>query len=68
VAMAGVMAGWFPVVALQEPSEALAELAASRDRAEVDRARAIVLTLEDWTSAPSTSSIALVVSRIAFHA
>jgi hypothetical protein len=45
------MAGRSPVVASQEQREALAELASSRDRAEADRARAILLTLEGWTSA-----------------
>jgi hypothetical protein len=47
------MAGRSPVVASQEPREALAELAASRSRAaaEADQARASVLTLEGWTSA-----------------
>jgi transposase len=49
--MEGVMAGRSPVVASQEQREALAELAASRDRGEADRARAILLTLEGWTSA-----------------
>jgi hypothetical protein len=35
-----------PVEASQEQKQALAELAASRDRGEADRARAILLTLE----------------------
>lgn len=45
------MAGRSFVVASQEQKEALGELAVSRDRAEADRARAILLTLEGWTSA-----------------
>jgi transposase len=44
------MAGRSPVEASQEQKQALAELAASRDRGEADRARAILLTLEGWTS------------------
>jgi transposase len=40
-----------PVSASQEQREALADLAASHERAEADRARAILLTLEGWTSA-----------------
>ncbi|MGJ0531961.1 helix-turn-helix domain-containing protein [Methylocystis sp.] len=44
------MVGRSPVVASQEQREALAQLASSRDRAEADRARAILLTLDGWTS------------------
>jgi hypothetical protein len=52
--MEGIMAGRSPAVASQEQREALAEVAASRDRAEADRARAILLTPEGWTSAHIT--------------
>lgn len=44
------MAGRSSVVASQEQREALPELAASRDRAEADRTRAILLTLVGWTT------------------
>jgi transposase len=39
-----------PIAATVEQRRALHELAGSRDRGEADRARAIVLTLEGWTS------------------
>lgn len=39
-----------PVTATGEQRRALRELAGSRDRGEADRARAILLTLEGWTS------------------
>ncbi len=45
------MVGRSPVVASQQQRDALAQLASSRDRAEADRARAILLTLDGWTSA-----------------
>ncbi len=45
------MAGKSPVVASAGQKKALAALAASRDRGEADRARAVLLTLEGWTSA-----------------
>ena len=45
------MAGKSPVKASQEQVAALEALAASRDRGEADRARAILLTLKGWTSA-----------------
>ena len=44
------MAGKSPVVADEGQRRALAGLARSRDRGEADRARAILLTLSDWTS------------------
>ncbi len=44
------MAGKSPVSANDEQRRALAELGRSRDRAEADRARAILLTLSGWTS------------------
>ncbi len=44
------MVGRSPVVASQEQRDALAQLASSRDRAEAGRARAILLTLDGWTS------------------
>jgi transposase len=44
------MAGRSPVGADDEKKRGLAELARSRDRAEADRARAILLTLSSWTS------------------
>ena len=45
------MAGKSPITATNEQTAALETLAASRDRGEADRARAILLTLEGWTSA-----------------
>jgi len=45
------MAGRSPVAANIEQRQALEALAASRERGEADRARAILLTLEGWTSA-----------------
>jgi len=45
------MAGRSPVVATGEQRGLLRALAGSRDRGEADRARAILLTLEGWTSA-----------------
>ena len=44
------MAGKSPVTASDEQKTALHALAASRDRAEADRARAVLLTLAGWTS------------------
>ena len=44
------MAGKSPVTANEEQIKALEALAASRDRGEADRARAILLTLKGWTS------------------
>jgi hypothetical protein len=44
------MAGRSPVSANGEQRRALVELGRSRDRAEADRARAILLTLAGWTS------------------
>jgi transposase len=44
------MAGRSTVVADTEQRGALAELARSRDRAEADRARCILLTLSGWSS------------------
>lgn len=44
------MAGKSPVTASQEQRKALADLSASRDRGEADRARAVLLTLGGWTS------------------
>src|SRR5215217_6634685 len=44
------MAGRSPVSANDEQKRALVELGRSRDRAEADRARAILLTLSGWTS------------------
>ena len=44
------MAGKSPVLADEEERRALADLGRSRDRAEADRARAILLTLAGWTS------------------
>lgn len=45
------MAGKSPVVVSDEQRAALAERSQSRDRAEADRARAVLLTLSGWTSA-----------------
>jgi len=45
------MAGRSPVRASEEQKSALETLAASKDRGEADRARAILLTLKGWTSA-----------------
>lgn len=45
------MAGRSPVTASEEQKTQLEALAASRDRGEADRARAILLTLAGWTSA-----------------
>lgn len=45
------MAGKSPVKASEEQRTALEALAASRDRGEADRARAVLLTLNGWTSA-----------------
>ena len=45
------MAGRSPVTASQEQKATLETLAASKDRSEADRARAILLTLKGWTSA-----------------
>lgn len=45
------MAGKSRVRASEEQVAALEALAASRDRGEADRARAILLTLKGWTSA-----------------
>src|ERR687894_3184065 len=44
------MAGRSPASANDEQRRALADLGRSRDRAEADRARAILLTLAGWTS------------------
>ena len=45
------MAGKSPIAATNEQIAALEALAASRNRGEADRARAVLLTLEGWTSA-----------------
>ena len=45
------MAGKSPVVVDDEQRAALTELSQSRDRAEADRARAVLLTASGWTSA-----------------
>jgi transposase len=45
------MAGKSPVRASEEQKAQLEGLATSRDRGEADRARAILLTLDGWTSA-----------------
>jgi transposase len=44
------MAGKSPVTATDEQKTALKTLAGGVDRAEADRARAILLTLDGWTS------------------
>jgi transposase len=44
------MAGKSPVAASDEQKAALQALAGGADRAEADRARAILLTLDNWTS------------------
>ena len=44
------MAGKSPLTASDEQKMALRALAGSRDRAEADRARAVLLTLSGWTS------------------
>ncbi len=44
------MSGWSPLVATAEQKAALQELAGSEVRGEADRARAIQLTLQGWTS------------------
>ena len=44
------MAGKSPVTATDEQKTALKTLASGADRAEADRARAILLTLDGWTS------------------
>src|SRR5580700_7542406 len=41
--------GRSPIVASREQGDGLARLASSRDRAEADRARAVLLTLRGWT-------------------
>ena len=45
------MAGKSPVTATEEQKAALKVLAQGADRAEADRARALLLTLDGWTSA-----------------
>ena len=45
------MAGKSPVAATEEQKAALKVLAQGADRAEADRARALLLTLDGWTSA-----------------
>jgi hypothetical protein len=45
------MAGRSPVTASKEQKTALKGLTQGADRAEADRARALLLTLEGWTSA-----------------
>src|SRR5712672_3628103 len=45
------MSGKSPVTANGDQRAALSALAASRDRGEADRARAVLLTLNGWTSA-----------------
>jgi len=45
------MGGKSPIAASNEQRVALTALAASRDRREADRARAVLLTLAGWTSA-----------------
>jgi transposase len=45
------MVGKSPVTASDEQRAALEGLAASRERGEADRARAVLLTLKGWTSA-----------------
>jgi transposase len=50
-AWVGGMVGKSPVTAGAEERLALEALAASRDRGEADRARAVLLTLAGWTSA-----------------
>jgi hypothetical protein len=45
------MAGKSPVKASEQQRTALEALAASRERGEADRARAMLLTLNGWTSA-----------------
>src|SRR6202051_5395541 len=45
------MAGKSPLTASTEQKQGLEALAASRDRGEADRARAVLLTLAGWTSA-----------------
>ena len=45
------MAGKSPVTATDDQRSALESLAASRERGEADRARAMPLTLNGWTSA-----------------
>ena len=44
------MAGKSPLTASTEQKQELEALAASRDRGEADRARAVLLTLRGWTS------------------
>jgi transposase len=44
------MTGKSPVSATEGQRAALSALAGSRDRGEADRARAVLLTLADWTS------------------
>src|ERR1700722_17582472 len=45
------MAGKSPVKASEEQRKGLGALVASRERGEADRARAVLLTLNGWTSA-----------------
>ena len=45
------MAGKSPITATEEQNTALKVLAHGADRAEADRARALLLTLDGWTSA-----------------
>jgi transposase len=44
------MAGKSPLTATEEQRKALQTLAVSRERGEADRARAVLLTLDGWTS------------------
>ena len=53
------MAGKSPVVVSDEQRVALAELSQSRDRAEADRARAVLLTASGWTSPRSAEAFGL---------
>ena len=49
------MAGLSPVVASEEQKAALRVLSRGPNRAEADRARALLLTLKGWTSADLAS-------------
>jgi hypothetical protein len=59
------MAGKSPVMASGEQKAALETLAASKDRGEADRARAILLNLKGWTSARIAEVFACARTRFA---
>ncbi len=58
------MAGLSPVAATQEQKAALRVLARGADRAEADRAPALLLTLEGWTSARTVQAFGVREDRV----